>query len=70
MPLRLSARRRRYPAGMGTLHVIEYRRDARTRYLVEAGQLLVPTHGWRLAVHFMLTYGVPVAVILRVLERS
>lgn len=51
-------------------HIVHSRTDARTRHLVEVGQLLVPTHGWRYAVHFMLTYGVPAPVICRLLERG
>lgn len=55
---------------MHYLRPIHRRTDARTRYLVEAGQLLAETHGWRIGVHFMLTYGVPPPVVCRLLERG
>ena len=65
-----TGRRWRYPARMASLRPISIRRDGRTRYLVNIGVRLAAVEGDRIAVHFMLSYGVPENVVRRVLSQA
>ena len=51
---------RRPTLSAGALSTSSHTGARRAPHLVDAGHLLVPTHGWRYAIHFMLTYKVPV----------